>query len=214
MSQTGTIIQINKETSNGVIIAADGSEIPFTASDVVNGGFGELEFRSLVKYSDNPDEFWISAFTVEPPTQAFQRSWGFDEHKKAIGQAIGNENRTKRQKMGFLRAVRSGFSHYWNGGGRASRSEFWYWQLFCLVVAAGLLAVEPTGVLLGLFNLVTFFPGAAVSIRRLHDVNLRGLWFVLWVIPLFGWAVMLYFHLKMGDVGSNEYGPDPQFESS
>ena len=85
MSQTGTVIQIDKETSNGVIIAADGSEIPFTAGDVLNGGFGELEFRSLVKYSDNPNEFWISAFTVEPPAQAFQRSWGFDEHKKAVG---------------------------------------------------------------------------------------------------------------------------------
>ncbi len=32
--------------------------------------------------------------------------------------------------MGFVDAIKSGFSNYVNFSGRASRSEYWFWVLF------------------------------------------------------------------------------------
>ena len=36
--------------------------------------------------------------------------------------------------MGFGRAVRSGFSHYFDFSGRASQSASWWWFVFMIVV--------------------------------------------------------------------------------
>ena len=37
--------------------------------------------------------------------------------------------------MSFTQAIRSGFANYVNFQGRAVASEFWWWQLFVLLVA-------------------------------------------------------------------------------
>ena len=36
--------------------------------------------------------------------------------------------------MGFVDAIKSGYSKYATFSGRASRSEFWYFYLFCALV--------------------------------------------------------------------------------
>ena len=35
--------------------------------------------------------------------------------------------------MGFVDAIRAGFSNYVNFSGRAVRSEYWYWLLFTML---------------------------------------------------------------------------------
>lgn len=37
--------------------------------------------------------------------------------------------------MGFGQSISSGFSKYFTWSGRASRSEFWYWILFTIIVS-------------------------------------------------------------------------------
>ena len=59
------------------------------------------------------------------------------------------------------------------------------------------------------YVLVTIVPGLAVSVRRLHDADLSGLWLLLSFVPLGGF-VILVFHLLDGTPGSNRYGPDPK----
>jgi uncharacterized membrane protein YhaH (DUF805 family) len=96
--------------------------------------------------------------------------------------------------MTFTQAIASGFQNYVNFNGRAARSEFWYWFLFTVLVsiAAGL----GDGVL-------------AVSIRRLHDLDRSGWWYLLIFIPLIGLIVLLVWYCTRGTVGSNRFGPDP-----
>lgn len=119
--------------------------------------------------------------------------------------------------MNFPAAVKSCFSKYATFDGRASRSEYWYFQLFVLVVLAVLVVlmlVEPdaarvVGVAGCLFYLGIFLPGLAVTVRRLHDRNRSG-WHYLWVLlPFFGTFVVLIWVCQEGVEGDNRFGLDP-----
>jgi uncharacterized membrane protein YhaH (DUF805 family) len=108
--------------------------------------------------------------------------------------------------------------------GRSRRSEYWYFTLSCLIVSIVLAAIEGAmgigdgtaledagnGPLSILFSLVTLVPGIAVSFRRIHDVGRSAWWLLLWLIPIIGWAVLLFWSIRDGDPNRNEYGPDPK----
>ena len=114
--------------------------------------------------------------------------------------------------MSFTEAISSVLSKYFTFGGRACRSEFWYWQVFNVLVAIliwVLAGVTGTGALLIIYYVGTFLPTLAVTIRRHHDGNRSGWWILIGIIPLIGPLVLLYWYSIKGDYGSNIYGPDP-----
>jgi uncharacterized membrane protein YhaH (DUF805 family) len=136
------------------------------------------------------------------------------------------------------------FRRYAEFSGRSRRMEFWSFSLFNLIVYAILGGVligtmggmgafnaaagaDPSalvsglfggfGLLIGLYVLATFIPTLAVTIRRLHDRDMSGWWYlgviVLSFIPLVGMLVSLAFLVIMflpGTVGPNRFGPDPK----
>src|SRR6185437_4718792 len=114
--------------------------------------------------------------------------------------------------MGFGTAIWTGFRKYFNFSDRASRSEFWYWTLFTLiitVVAAIVDAQLNIELVSGLVGLVTFFPDWAIAVRRLHDLDESGWWLLLGFIPIIGpIGLYIWFALK-GTDGCNQFGPDP-----
>ncbi len=78
-------------------------------------------------------------------------------------------------------------------------------------------AIGAAAALLGLFWLVTIIPSVAVTIRRLHDREVSGWWYLAYLltswIPLFGsitTLVLIVFLFLDGTPGSNRYGPDPK----
>lgn len=121
--------------------------------------------------------------------------------------------------MGFVDAVKSGFSNYVNFQGRARRSEFWFWVLFVILVSfvAGFLdgmlgLAGPTGYgpLGGLVTLALILPGIAISVRRLHDTGRSGFWLFISLIPLIGAIVLIIFYIGDSQPGSNKYGASPK----
>ncbi len=121
--------------------------------------------------------------------------------------------------MNFIQAIKSGFANYVNFSGRAIRSEYWLWFLFTVigVTATGMLDVAifdydfpPSGSspLNGVFNLITFLPSLAISIRRLHDIDRTGLWFLI-AFTVIGVFLLFYWACKKGTPGTNRFGPDP-----
>lgn len=92
--------------------------------------------------------------------------------------------------MNMKEAVTSAlFKKYATINSRASRSEFWWFTLFCVLAGVLLQALdmllgwelgEPdvlgnwSGVLNGLFSLAALIPTICVTARRLHDVNRSG----------------------------------------
>jgi uncharacterized membrane protein YhaH (DUF805 family) len=114
--------------------------------------------------------------------------------------------------MGFGEAIRSGFSNYVTFGGRAIRSEFWYWVLFGFlaqivtsIIDYGILGHQITTPLL---SLAIFLPGLAVSIRRLHDLDRTGWWIFIAFLPLIGAILLIVWYCSRGTVGPNRFGPD------
>jgi len=117
--------------------------------------------------------------------------------------------------MNFQDAIRSGFRNYVTFSGRASRSEYWYWVLFALLVAiAGsiidhtIFPFASTGPIEGLTSLVLFLPGLAVSMRRLHDIDRTGWWWLI-AFTVIGIILLLVWACTRGTAGANRYGPDP-----
>ncbi|WP_267552172.1 DUF805 domain-containing protein [Rhizobium rhizogenes] len=138
--------------------------------------------------------------------------------------------------MGFSESVRTVLKlKYATFSGRASRSEFWWFQLFYLLVllAFGLVAgaligatfdrqagpsplVIGIGILGGLFALAMFLPQISVQVRRFHDRNISGWWllglYILNVIPYIGFIssiAMLVITMLKGTDGPNKFGADP-----
>lgn len=109
--------------------------------------------------------------------------------------------------MDFMTAVKTCFSKYVTFEGRASRSEYWWFILFILIGQVVLLFVfEPLSLI---FLLAVLLPNLAVVVRRLHDVDKSGWWYLIFLVPLIGGLLLLYWFVTEGTRGPNQYGPDP-----
>ena len=119
--------------------------------------------------------------------------------------------------MDFFGAVRICFNKYVNFGGRASRSEFWLFVLFVVLgglilgVIDGVVGVEQGDpVSLGnAFGLLTLLPGLAVAVRRLHDTNRSGWWYLI-SFTIIGYIPLLYWWCVKGEEGENRFGLEPR----
>ena len=105
--------------------------------------------------------------------------------------------------------------------GRANRREYWMFQLFLLIVSAVLMVPLVTAlvmqsdvlgiasiILFVVFWLATLLPVIAVTVRRLHDCNQSGWFYLLELVPG-GGIVILVFALLPGTPQENVYGPVP-----
>ena len=77
--------------------------------------------------------------------------------------------------------------------GVASRSEFWCWALFLVVLFAIILGITIiTRIpLYAMFiaGLLLFLPTLAVAVRRMHDVGRSGWWVVIWLLVGIGTVI-------------------------
>jgi uncharacterized membrane protein YhaH (DUF805 family) len=122
--------------------------------------------------------------------------------------------------LDFGEAVRTCLGKYAVFSGRARRSEYWFFQLFGILVIfvpvalAFLTGLTPAGpriilfLLWSLFILALLIPNLAVCVRRLHDTNSSGWWYFIAFIP-FGSFVLLIWYCFPGTDGENRFGPDP-----
>lgn len=89
--------------------------------------------------------------------------------------------------MQFGDAIKNGFQNYANFRGVASRSEFWYWTLFTVIVSVGTSFIDTAiGLAIGMENftlintlaaLALMLPGLAVAVRRFHDAGFSAWWY-------------------------------------
>lgn len=119
--------------------------------------------------------------------------------------------------MGFLDAIKAFYKNYVNFSGRALRSEYWWPQLMfillyvVMIAGAGMLGEAIGGILaliIGLVILASFIPLISVTIRRLHDVDKSGWFFLIAFIPIAS-LYILYLTIIKGTDGPNRFGPDP-----
>ncbi len=98
--------------------------------------------------------------------------------------------------MTFGESIRTCFSKYATFSGRASRSEYWWFFLFNFLVSLGCGMISDT--LSGLFSLAVLLPSLAVGVRRLHDIDKSGWFLLVWLIPVVGWIMQIYWATREG----------------
>ena len=135
------------------------------------------------------------------------------------------------------------FRRYAEFNGRSRRREYWMFMLlniivglvlFALFLIAGVpfAALEDPGqlvtvfsgglaivfaILATLWSLAVIVPSIAVTIRRLHDRDMSGWWYlgaiVAGLIPIVGFLAsiaLLVLLMLPGTPGPNRFGPDPK----
>lgn len=113
----------------------------------------------------------------------------------------------------FLNVVKNQYADF---VGRSSRRQFWMFILWNIVISIVVSIVgsmlfgsnmigqqDPLSVL---FSLALLVPSLAIGARRLHDIGKSGWWQLLGIIPILGWAVLIYFFVQVGASGANMYG--------
>ena len=118
-------------------------------------------------------------------------------------------------KTGFVGAIKKGFRGYvvWNA--RSTRSEYWWWSLFSVIVAIVASVIDTAifstdmmmgvGPVSGIVTLALFLPGLSVWIRRLHDTDRTGWWVWIMLIPIVGAIVSLVFVLLPSKMGPTRW---------
>ena len=137
------------------------------------------------------------------------------------------------QNNNYLALAFQPLKKYADFSGRATRMEYWLFTLLSLTLigtpmffgaitmAIGeemrediIMGIGVIIICIGfLVILAMMIPMIAVAIRRLHDTNRSGWFYLLSVIPIInyiGSIVLLAFYSLDGDVGANQYGADPK----
>ena len=104
-------------------------------------------------------------------------------------------------------------SKYADFSGRATRSEFWWFALYNLLIAIGLAIAEfvlGLGQLLSvIYGVAMFIPNWAVSVRRLHDTDHSGWWLLIGIVPLVGAIILFIFYISDSSPAPTVTAPAP-----
>ena len=94
--------------------------------------------------------------------------------------------------------------------GRASKSEFWWFQLFYVIVLIVGMILDSllgyTELFYWIGYIICLLPGLAVGCRRLHDTNRTG-WWQLLSLTIIGIIVLIVWWVADSDNRKNRYGP-------
>ncbi|WP_205323556.1 DUF805 domain-containing protein [Glycomyces sp. YM15] len=106
--------------------------------------------------------------------------------------------------------------NYVGFSGRARRTEYWMFVLFNAIIMFALylpflITREPAlTALYAVYALAVFLPALAVTVRRLHDIDKSGWWYLISFVPLAGPIILIVLTATAGKPGPNQYGPDPK----
>ena len=121
--------------------------------------------------------------------------------------------------MGFVEAVKTCFNKYAKFEGRATRSEYWWFQLFyglvmfvAMIVDFLLFGETEAFLILTMVALLPFvLPNLAVTVRRLHDSGKSGWFLLVNFIPYIGAIILIVLCCLDSEPTTNQYGPSPKY---
>ena len=115
--------------------------------------------------------------------------------------------------MSFIKSIKVCFLKYKTFSGRASRSEYWWFFLFVLIINSIATAIDVLilhfsfseyGVTFSLANIIILLPQLSVAIRRLHDINKSGKWYLI-ILTGLGILVLFYWWTRKSINENNQY---------
>jgi len=113
---------------------------------------------------------------------------------------------------------------YADFSGRARRKEYWMFTLFNMIFSIIALLMHSifhdtlhlyhtTSVIhfpIFWYSLISFLPGLAVAVRRLHDIGKTGWMLLIALIPIIGAIWLIVLMVEDSNSGENKYGANPK----
>lgn len=228
-------------------LATEGDIKSFITADENNE-----ELPSEIKPEEVSTQPWQTKKEEKPSEEKIEEILETAEAKEELEQQSENEEKNEKTEYDFENeerdisynknvvglnlpeAVKICFKKYFNFKDRASRSEYWYFALFGVIVygiGIGMIFISYKLIwLLVVISIALIIPFIAVTARRLHDINKSG-WFQLLSVPagileavfhaqkgleilfmIIGWVCALYLfvlYIQEGDRKSNRFGENP-----
>ena len=228
-------------------VATEGDIKSFITADENND-----ELPSEIKPDEVSTQPWQTKKEEKPSEEKIEEILETAEAKEELEQQSENEEKNEKTEYDFENeerdisynknvvglnlpeAVKICFKKYFNFKDRASRSEYWYFALFGVIVygiGIGMIFISYKLIwLLVVISIALIIPFIAVTARRLHDINKSG-WFQLLSVPagileavfhaqkgleilfmIIGWVCALYLfvlYIQEGDRKSNRFGENP-----
>ena len=201
----GKVLDFSIQSNTGIILGDNGSRYPFTGQqwkEQINPIRG-----TAVDFEVNSAQQAIAIY-IDTPIPAQPSSLNKTAHESiptssVLSQQIlqGLEQATDNH---YYTAILNCFKKFADFKGRSARSEFWYFQLFCLLLSIFLHFISQN--LASLAMLIVMLPNLAVSVRRMHDIGRSGWWVCIVAVPIVGLFLFLFWAIQDSDPEANQYG--------
>lgn len=179
------------------------------------------ETKSDEKTPDNDEYEYVEEIVEEEVEVEVDDDEKKDEtvnHEEKSEYELEEESRDKTYDdenvigLNFQESISICLKKYFNFKDRASRSEYWYFQL--LVTPIFIWAQFPSNdnQILIIQLILTFgliIPAIAAGVRRFHDKDKSGWWILISFIPFVGSIIVLVLLIDKGTEGSNKFGNYP-----
>ena len=112
--------------------------------------------------------------------------------------------------MNFVESIQTCYKRFFDFSGRASKSEFWWFQLYAIIIYVLVFVFQGDLVLvLSIIAIANIIPVYASGVRRLHDTNKSGWFILISIIPIIG-LIVIFLLIADGTKGKNRFGPKPK----
>lgn len=124
-------------------------------------------------------------------------------------ETLNNSHQNQRER--YITLFKSLFSFK----GRIRRTKYWIINLFLGLLIFPIYLTDENNVsisaLIGMFFLATLavWIGFAASAKRYHDLGKSGWWIIFQLIPIVGYAFIIYAAFFKGQEHDNKYGSNP-----
>lgn len=211
----GRILDFSIQTNTGIITGEDHKRYSFVGSEwketqaPVRGYEVDFEINAegqatgvYLEITANP----IPAI-VNPPTQS-NSSYTAPASQESSHKAKEAFRKWEQGEDNYQQAIFTCFKKFADFKGRARRREFWYFELFCVLLSLLLSFMNED--LATLAMLITLIPNIAVNVRRLHDIDRSGWWMLIALVPIVGVLLLLFWAAQEGNPTANQYGESPK----
>lgn len=209
----GKILDFTIQTNTGIILGDDQKRYSFTGSEwkeqqaPIRGN--QVDFE--VNTESQATAVYLELTVIPAPvtqvktpitSPSFSNGNQHDSAKEIF-------NKLEQTEASYRQAIFTCFKKFGDFKGRARRSEFWYFELFCVLISL-VFSFFISEDMATIAMLVTLLPNIAVSVRRLHDIDRSGWWMLVALVPIVGILLLLFWAAQDGNPSTNQYGESPK----
>ena len=112
--------------------------------------------------------------------------------------------------MNFIESLQTCYKKFFDFSGRASKSEYWWFQLYnTILYILTFVFQNDLALLFSILIIANLIPVFAAGVRRVHDSNKSGWWILISFVPIIGLYIIVLL-ITDGSKGKNKFGPKPK----